>query len=89
MAADHPTGSALIAMSVGGGVLAYLFWNIGIGRLGAARAAIFLNLVPVASMVISAFSGAPPTHVQLLGGALVIGAVTFSALPTRRAALNA
>jgi drug/metabolite transporter (DMT)-like permease len=76
-------GSALIAMSVGGGVLAYLFWNIGIGRLGAARAAIFLNLVPVASMVISAFSGEPPTHVQLLGGALVIGAVTFSSLPGR------
>lgn len=77
-------GSALLAMSVGGGVLAYLFWNIGIGRLGAARAAIFLNLVPVASMVISAFSGEPPTHVQLLGGALVIGAVTFSSLPSRK-----
>jgi hypothetical protein len=39
-----------------------------------------LNLVPVASMVIAAFSGAPPNRAQLLGGALVIGAVTFSAL---------
>jgi len=39
-----------------------------------------MNLVPVASMVIAAFSGAPPNHAQLLGGALVIGAVTFSAL---------
>src|SRR5690606_7542085 len=69
-------GSALLAMSIGGGVLAYLFWNIGIGVLGAARAAIFLNLVPVASMVIAAFSGQPPTPMQLFGGALVIGAVT-------------
>lgn len=77
-------GSALIAMSVGGGVLAYLFWNMGISRLGAARAAIFLNLVPVASMVISSLGGQPPSHVQLLGGALVIGAVTFSSLPVRR-----
>lgn len=76
-------GSALVAMSIGGGVLAYLFWNAGIGVLGAARAAIFLNLVPVASMVIAAASGTPPTHVQLLGGALVIGAVSFSALPGR------
>ena len=82
-------GSALVAMAVGGGVLAYLFWNIGISVLGAARAAIFLNLVPVASMVIAAFGGQPPTHVQLLGGALVIGAVTFSSLPQRRAALAA
>ena len=57
-----------------------LFWNVGIAKLGPARAAIFMNLVPVASMVIAAFSGAPPNHAQLLGGALVIGAVTFSAL---------
>src|SRR5258708_745408 len=73
-------GAALLAMSVGGGVLSYLFWNAGIAKLGPARAAIFMNLVPVASMVIAAFSGAPPNHAQLLGGALVIGAVTFSAL---------
>ena len=73
-------GAALLAMSVGGGVLSYLFWNGGIAKLGPARAAIFMNLVPVASMVIAAFSGAPPNHAQLLGGALVIGAVTFSAL---------
>ncbi|HTJ96003.1 MAG TPA: DMT family transporter [Rhodocyclaceae bacterium] len=76
-------GSALLAMSVGGGVLAYLFWNAGIAKLGAAKAAIFLNLVPVASMVIAAFSGDMPNHAQLFGGALVIGAVTFSALPAR------
>ncbi|HTH93615.1 MAG TPA: DMT family transporter [Rhodocyclaceae bacterium] len=79
-------GSALLAMSVGGGVLAYLFWNAGIGVLGAARAAIFLNLVPVASMIIAACGGTPPTQVQLMGGALVIGAVTFSSLPMRKPA---
>lgn len=79
-------GSALLAMSVGGGVLAYLFWNAGIGVLGAARAAIFLNLVPVASMIIAACGGTPPTQVQLIGGALVIGAVTFSSLPMRKPA---
>jgi drug/metabolite transporter (DMT)-like permease len=73
-------GGALLAMSVGGGVLSYLFWNVGIAKLGPARAAIFLNLVPVASMVIAALSGAPPNYAQLLGGALVIGAVTFSAV---------
>lgn len=80
-------GSALLAMSVGGGVLAYLFWNMAITKLGAARAAIFLNLVPVASMVIAAFNGAPPNHAQLLGGLLVLGAVTFASLPGRNRAL--
>ena len=82
-------GSALLAMSIGGSVLAYLLWNAGIAKVGPARAAIFLNLVPVASMIISTFFGEPPTHVQLIGGALVIGAVTFSALPGRRALVAA
>ena len=48
-----------------------------------------MNLVPVASMVIAAFSGAPPNHAQLLGGALVIGAVTFSALSPGSTAVGA
>jgi drug/metabolite transporter (DMT)-like permease len=79
-------GGALLMMSVGGSVLAYLLWNAGIAKVGPARAAIFLNLVPVASMVIETAFGAPPSHAQLLGGAIVIGAVTFSALPGRSTA---
>lgn len=71
-------GSALLGMTIGGGVLAYLFWNEGIARLGASEAAIFLNLVPITSMVIAALGGLPPNQAQLLGAALVIGAVTFS-----------
>jgi len=78
-------GSALLTMSVSGGVLAYLLWSAGIAKLGPARAAIFMNVVPVASMAISTASGVPPTPAQLLGGALVIGAVMFSALTGARA----
>jgi drug/metabolite transporter (DMT)-like permease len=75
---------SLLLMSLGGSVLAYLFWNAGIARLGAPRTALFLNLVPVSSMVISAFEGEPPTWVQLAGGAVVIGAVSLASLaPTR------
>jgi drug/metabolite transporter (DMT)-like permease len=81
-------GSALLLMTVGGGVLAYLFWNASIARLGAAQAAIFLNLVPVSSMLIAALEGIPPTHVQLIGGMLVIGAVTFASLPVRTTAVQ-
>jgi drug/metabolite transporter (DMT)-like permease len=73
-------GGALLMMSVSGGVLAYLLWSAGIAKLGPARAAIFMNVVPVASMAISTVSGVPPTPAQLFGGALVIGAVMFSAL---------
>jgi drug/metabolite transporter (DMT)-like permease len=82
-------GSALLMMSVSGGVLAYLLWSAGIAKLGPARAAIFMNVVPVASMAISTASGVPPTPAQLLGGALVIGAVMFSALTGARARVTA
>ncbi len=73
-------GAALLIMTVGGGVLAYLFWNAGVAKLGATQAAIFLNLVPITSMVIAAFEGTPPSNAQLLGGMLVIGAVISSAV---------
>lgn len=86
MHGDHvvmPTihaGSALFMMSLGGGVLAYLFWNASISSLGPSKAAIFMNLVPVTTMVIAAFEHVPPNHAQLLGAMLVISAVTFSSV---------
>ena len=77
-------GSALLIMTVCGGVLAYLFWNAGIAKHGAAKTAVYINLVPVASMVIAAIEGTPPNHAQLIGGILVIGAVTFASLPEKQ-----
>ena len=75
---------AMTIMVVGGTVLAYLFWGIGIARLGAARTAIFINLVPVFAMLVSAFVGTLPSAAQLAGGLLVLGGVTISMLPPRR-----
>ncbi len=73
-------GSALFVMTVGGGVLAYLFWNVGIAKLGATQTAIFLNLVPITSMIIAALEGLPPNQPQLMGGFLVMTAVISSAI---------
>jgi drug/metabolite transporter (DMT)-like permease len=74
---------SLLLMSLGGSVLAYLFWNAGIARLGASRASLFLNLVPVSSMVIAALEGQAPTWVQQIGGAVVIGAVLVASWPVK------
>jgi len=71
-------GSALLIMSICGGVLSYLFWNAGIAKLGPAKAAIFMNLVPVTSIVIATFEGIPPNLAQLMGALIVICAVTYS-----------
>ena len=61
-------GMALVAMSLGGTVLAYLFWTTGIARLGAGRTSMFLNMVPVFAMLIEVLDGTMPTGAQLAGG---------------------
>jgi drug/metabolite transporter (DMT)-like permease len=79
-------GMALAGMAVGGTVIAYLFWNMGIARLGAGRTALFLNLVPVFAMLVGAAVGTAPTPAQIVGGLLVIGGVSIAMLPRRRLA---
>lgn len=82
-------GIAMAFMVVAGTVLAYLFWGLGIARMGAGRTAIFINLVPVFAMLTGAFIGDIPTGAQLTGGLLVLGGVAISMLPPRRAAAGA
>ena len=84
---EMKAGIALAVMVIGGTVLAYLFWGIGIARLGAARTAIFLNLVPVSAMLMGAVFGTPPTTAQLIGGLLVVGGISITMMPQRRAAV--
>ncbi|HEY5994188.1 MAG TPA: DMT family transporter [Gallionellaceae bacterium] len=79
-------GAAMAMMVVGGTVLAYLFWGVGIARLGAGRTAIFINLVPVFAMLTGTFIGDVPTGAQLIGGLLVLGGVAISMLQPRRSA---
>jgi drug/metabolite transporter (DMT)-like permease len=74
---------ALLIMAVGGTVLAYLFWGLGIQQLGAGRTALFLNLVPVFAMLVGGALGTAPTPAQWLGGVLVLGGVSLAMLPRR------
>ena len=77
-------GINLAIMVVGGTVLAYLFWNTGIARLGAGRTALFLNLVPVFAMLTAALMGSMPNIAQIMGGVLVISGVAVAMLPQQR-----
>jgi drug/metabolite transporter (DMT)-like permease len=83
---DAKASIAMVVMVIGGTVLAYLFWSIGIARLGAARTSIFLNFVPVFAMLVGAFLGTLPSSAQVAGGLLVLGGVTISMIPPRRLA---
>ncbi len=74
---------ALVVMAVGGTVLAYLFWGMGIKQLGAGKTSLFLNLVPVFAMLLGGVTGALPTASQALGGLIVLASVTIAMMPSK------
>ncbi|BCL77096.1 putative transporter YyaM [Jeongeupia sp. HS-3] len=74
----HSVVAAIAAMSVLGTVLAYMWWNDGVARIGAARAAIFMNLIPIFTVLIGIALGQAVSGAQLAGTALVIGGVLYA-----------
>ncbi len=71
---------ALAYMAVIGTVLALSWWNAGVVRLGAARAILFMNLVPVSAAIVSMCLGQPLALADLYGALLVITGVTVAVL---------
>lgn len=62
----------------------YVCWNAAIVRAPAGTAGASMNLVTVFVVVIAVTLGQPPTLVQLLGAALVIGGVLLTLERTHR-----
>jgi drug/metabolite transporter (DMT)-like permease len=78
-------------MAVFATVLGFLWFNQGVQRIGAAKAAVFINLVPIFTMMISLVRGEAIGWNHLLGAVLVIGGVLLgtqakASLPYRSAA---
>jgi drug/metabolite transporter (DMT)-like permease len=69
----------ILFMGVLATAVAYIWWNIGIVRIGASRAAGFLNLIPVFTMLTGLLLGQQISLPQLLGAALVITGVVLAA----------
>lgn len=68
-----------------GTVIGFLWYFQGIQRLGAGRAAIFINFVPVNGVLLATLLLDEPLSVSLLGGgALVIVGAYLANLPGRR-----
>lgn len=79
--ASHPPGAwgAILFMALCTTVLGYLWWNVGIKKIGAGKTSLFFNLVPVVTMIISAMTGVAVTASQLFGVVFVIlGVLTAS-----------
>nr|WP_096467716.1 DMT family transporter [Aneurinibacillus soli] len=78
-------------VSIGATVIAMLFWNIGVQKVGGTKSGIFLNFNPIFTAILSfLFLGERMTAVQLIGTILVIsGVYLFTTLSAQtRAAMR-
>ena len=71
----------IIYLGGGASVLAYLCWNMAIARLGAARTALFGNLIPIfSSMEASSILGERITAIHMISLVLVIAGLVIANL---------
>lgn len=75
----------LLYMIVGSGIASVLSWNASVQRLGAQNAILFMNLVPVVTLVIEIAQGNGVNDAELAGASLTIGALVVNNLLSRRA----
>lgn len=74
-----PLGMSLVLLGVVASVLASFWWNIGIERLGASRGIIFLNLIPVFSVICSIVFLKENLHpYQAAGGVIILAGILLS-----------
>lgn len=66
------TGPHLLFMIIFPGLIALLGWNVGVNILKPVNALLFINFVPVTTLVISLFQGYQITFLDFLGTALII-----------------
>jgi drug/metabolite transporter (DMT)-like permease len=67
--------TGIIYITIFPSVCSFVFWNIGVKELGANKSAIFLNLIPVFTAIISWSLGNKISAAQILGGLLVFAGV--------------
>jgi drug/metabolite transporter (DMT)-like permease len=72
-------------LSLVSGVLAVLAWNGGVAVLGPANGVLFINLVPITALAVGIAQGHRFGRTELVGAALVIGALVVNNLATRAA----
>jgi drug/metabolite transporter (DMT)-like permease len=74
----------LVFLSFFGILASMLCWNIGTARIGALNAMLFANLIPVVTFAIGFAQGYRPLPAEVVGAAMVIGALVANNFHLRR-----
>ncbi|MDR6224598.1 DMT family transporter [Desmospora profundinema] len=61
-------------------VWGFVWWNKGVARWGAGRTAVFLNMVPLFTLLITVVTGEVPTLFQITGTCLVVAGVSLATI---------
>lgn len=75
----------LLTLGICCSTLAYVFYNIGVRRLGASEACIFNNAIPIFSLIAAVLIGQETfSWLKLVGIVIVISGVIIAQSPSRR-----
>ncbi len=80
---------AMLYVIVVATVFAALAFNKGVRQLGATQGIVFINLVPVSALAMSALRGVPPGGAEIVGALLVVSALLVQARMSRPRAASA
>lgn len=87
---DRPSPAAvasvmpqLVYLGVGGVFIAMISWNAAVNRLGGTDAMLYQNLIPVITFGIGYWQGRRYEPIELVGAALVVGALVANSLYLR------
>jgi drug/metabolite transporter (DMT)-like permease len=76
-------------LGIGNSVISFLCWNAAIKHLGAARTALFTNLIPIFSAIEAVlFINETFSNVHLISSALIIGGLVIANFVKQPTTLN-
>ena len=70
-------------MAIFPSILAYIFWNKGVNELGAAKAGLFIHLMPCFGLILSSFLLNEKIYSFHIGGILLIFLGIYLAILTK------
>lgn len=73
----------ILYMAIFPSILAYIFWNKGVSELGAAKAGLFIHLMPCFGLILSSFFLNEEIYLFHIGGMLLIFSGIYLAVFTK------